>query len=175
MKLLLVVLGGALALVSVADTAAAQQRAAVASATRPRPLTTRPMGVPASVQPVGRPSPAGAPVVFPFPLYGGSAVTIVAPLVLTRPVTMVSVAFPPPTGCAVVEVETPDGPWRSAVVLPALGADTTERLLSAIRRRIGEGRGVSLTATNGTRIRIPAGPGTGDVAVEACPAPPEGS
>lgn len=46
-----------LAVALLAGDAAGQHRAAVASQTRPRPLTTRPMGVPASVHPSGRPLP----------------------------------------------------------------------------------------------------------------------
>lgn len=47
-----------LALAALAGDVVAQRPAAVASPTRPRPLTTRPMGLPASVQPSGRSFPA---------------------------------------------------------------------------------------------------------------------
>jgi hypothetical protein len=175
-KLVLVAIVAAQVLASFPNGALAQQRVWVAPETRPRPLTTRSMGVPASVQPVGRPGPAG-PAFLPaplYPLYWTAPVTAHPTRIGTRAVPMVAVAVVASGACAEVQVSTARGPWRTAVLLPALGADTPDALGAAIRQRIAAGRGVALTSVNGTRIRIPAEPDLGGVAVEPCRTPAGG-
>lgn len=89
-----------LALGALGGDAVAQQRAAVASPTRPRPFATRPMGVPASVQPSGRrlPGPLDRrPLVPPgglLPLYAYPVYTVVLPPLAYPPVVYWPVAYP---------------------------------------------------------------------------------
>jgi hypothetical protein len=77
------ILTAILALAVVMTPLTAQTRAAVASSTQPRPLATRAMGYPASVQPVGRP---GAP---------RPAIPIAHPLWMAAPVVVVPVPVAP--------------------------------------------------------------------------------
>lgn len=88
-----------LALAVLGGDAAAQQRSAVASPTRPRPFATRPMGVPASVQPSGRPLPGPLdrrPPVPPggvLPVYAYPVYPLVLPPLAYPPVVYWPVAY----------------------------------------------------------------------------------
>lgn len=177
------------AVVALATDAAAQTRAAVASPTRPRPLVTRPMGLPASVQTVGQPAPPPPPGAYPphghlvyfypylipvprqrpYPMfYDPQPVPAPVPVPRARMTTSPPVG---PTGCAVVELVASGERWRNLVPLPTLGADTPDGLRAVLARLLAGGQQVPLETLNGTRVVIPGGFSPAELTVEPCGGP----
>lgn len=163
------ILTAILALAVVMAPLTAQTRAAVASSTQPRPLATRAMGYPASVQPVGLPRAARPAIPITHPFWMAAPVVVVpAPVVPNGRVMVLVPQSLHPWRCAVVEVRTTGRLWRTRVALPALGAETPESLGDAIARMMRQNRQVPLVSTNGTRLLILAGPGVGVPIVYPC-------
>ena len=171
-------------------------RAAVVSSSHPRAQTTRAMGVPASVQPAGSPArrvrpfsarpfpghpfywPTGGFVAYPFFWPAVPAYPVIGSVELEHGAVWRPILFRHGSAgvsstiaaarCVVVEVHGAEGVRRDRVALPALDADTPEALLAAVVERLEAGRQVPLVSLNGTRLIIPAGPGTTGVAVRPC-------
>lgn len=152
----------------------------IVQARRPTPLVNRPMGYPASAQPIGSPrrfAPKhrhpvfGLPFLFPAPVlpFGGVSVVSVSHATVIAPVAGdLTYEEPVATGCAVVTVHLGGDPWTNRVRLPQLGAESPAELFRVLSGRLAEGRQANLDRLEGGGIVIPAGPGVTGLMVEEC-------